>query len=60
MTLIRGHNYEENHIVAYENLFVNFMCKLVLPCFLLCKRVVIKPLWVFFLIIIFYVLNEKE
>ena len=27
-----------------KNLFVNFMCKLVLPHNLLCKRVVIKPL----------------
>ena len=32
----------------YKNLFVNFMCKLVLPCVLLCKGVVIKPLWVVF------------
>ena len=32
----------------YKNLFVKFMCKLVLPCVLLCKRVVIKPLWAVF------------
>ena len=34
--------------MAYENIFVNFMCKLVLPCILLCKRVVIKPIWAIF------------
>ena len=32
----------------FKNLFVNFMCKLVLPCVLLCKGVVIKPLWTVF------------
>ena len=32
----------------YKNLFVNFMCKLVLPHILLCKRVVIKLLWALF------------
>ena len=29
----------------YKNTFVNFMCKLVLPCVLLCKSIVIKPIW---------------
>ena len=33
---------------VYKNIFVNLMCKLVLPCILLCKRVVIKPLWAVF------------
>ena len=42
----------------YKNLFVNFMCKLVLPHILLCKRVIIKPLWAV-LIIILQVLNEN-
>ena len=31
--LIRGRNCEESQIVANENLFVNFMCKLVYHVF---------------------------
>ena len=44
--------------MAYENLFVNIMCKLVLPCILLCKSVVIKP-YGLFLVIMLHVLNEN-
>ena len=35
--LIRGRNCKESWIVAYENIFVNFMCKLVFPYFIMKK-----------------------
>ena len=58
MELIRGRNCKESRIVAYENIFVNFMCKLVFHVFYYAKEWQLNP-YGLFLIIIMHVLDEK-